>query len=184
MGRIEFFFQGLKHINDIGTVTRSSKNLSKSIASHVNYADAKVIVEIGAGDGVITKQILKKMQPDAKLISFEINSVFCTNLRAIGDDRLVVIEDSAEKILDVLEQHGYEKADYIVSAVPFVAFSNELTLKIVNACRDGLKKNGKYIQLHYSLKLKDLYESVFGNVTKHFVLLNVPPAFVLVSEKE
>jgi len=183
MGRIEFFLQGLKHINDIGTVTRSSKNLSKSIASHVNYDDAKIIVEIGAGDGVITRQILKKMKPDAQLISFEINEVFCHNLRAIDDDRLVVIEDSAEKILEVLAEYGYDKADYIISAVPFVAFSRELTLKIVNACRDGLKENGKYIQLHYSLKLKDLYESVFGNVTKHFVFLNVPPAYVLVSEK-
>ncbi len=183
MGRIEFFIQGLKHINDIGTVTRSSKNLSKNIASHVNYDDAKIIIEIGAGDGVITKQILNKMRPDAKLISFEINSVFCNNLRAIGDDRLIVIEDSAEKILEILPKYGYEKADYIVSAVPFVAFPKERTLKIVNACRDGLEEGGKFIQLHYSLKLKDLYESIFGNVTKHFVFLNVPPAFVLVSEK-
>jgi phospholipid N-methyltransferase len=46
-----------------------------------------------------------------------------------------------------------------------------------------LKKGGYYVQLHYSLLAKKLYEKTFGNVDINFVLLNIPPAFVLASEK-
>ena len=76
-----------------------------------------------------------------------------------------------------------EEVDYFISAIPFVALPKELGYSIVRACHKRLRQSGLYIQLHYSLLAKSLYESIFGNVDVNFVPLNVPPAFVLVSEK-
>lgn len=184
MTYLDFFREGVKNLKTVGTITRSSRFLCKGAIKHINFAQADMIVELGAGDGVITEHILEYMRKDARLLAFEVNGNFCDTLREIEDQRLVVAEDSAEKISQYLADLGKEKADFIVSAIPFVALPKELGTKIVNECYHSLKKGGLFIQVHYSLLMKDLYESVFGNVDVNFVPLNVPPAFVLVSEKK
>lgn len=186
MTKIEFFREGIKNIKTVGTISRSSKFLCKGAIKHVDFAQAKTIVELGAGDGVITKHILNSMQPGAKLLAFEVNEKFCDLMRQrfADDQRLHVVEDSAEKIGEYLESVGETKADYIISAIPFVALPKELGRKIVSEAHKHLKKGGLYIQIHYSLLAKNLYEEAFGNVDVNFVALNVPPAFVMVSEKK
>lgn len=183
MKGINFLVEGLKDIKTIGTITRSSKSLCKNTIKHVDFQQADLIVELGAGDGVITRYILEKMKPTARLLAFEINPRFCDILRAIGDDRLTVAEASAEELDDYLQQLNATKIDYVISALPFVALPKELGLDIVAKCHQSMKQGGRYVQVHYSLLSKNLYESVFGNVDVNFVPLNVPPAFVLVCEK-
>lgn len=184
MKRIDFLKEGLKDLKTVGTITRSSRYLCKNMIKHINFQEADLIVELGGGDGVITRFILDKMKPNAKLLVFEVNPKFCDILRNIGDDRLVVAEDSAEKLEDYLDRLGAGKVDYVVSALPFVALPKELGLDIVSKCHQFMKQGGRYVQVHYSLLTKKLYQTVFGNVDVNFVPLNVPPAFVLVSEKK
>ena len=183
MSTIDFLREGLRNLKTVGTLTRSSKFLCKNMISHVDFNDASVLVELGAGDGVITKHILSKMRPDAKLLAFEVNPKFCKLLRDIDDDRLIVVEDSAENLGAHLKNAGASQVDFVLSAIPFVALPKEVGLKIVEECHRYLKDKGLYIQIHYSLLARRLYETVFGNVDINFVPLNVPPAFVLVSEK-
>lgn len=182
MGTIEFFRQSVKNLKTIGTLTRSSKFVCKEMISHVDFKTANVIVEMGAGDGVITKHILGAMKPDGKLIIFEVNPTFCKELRKIKDERLIVIEDSVELIPEYLKKNNLDQPDFIISAIPFVAMPDDVSYKIVQICQETLKPKGKYIQIHYSLLLKKMYKKVFGNVDVNFVPLNIPPAFVLVSE--
>ena len=183
MKKLEFFKESLKDLKTVGTFTRSSKFLCKGMIKHIDFSDAKLIVELGAGDGVITKFILDEMEPDAKLLVFEVNERFCEVLRGIDDDRLIIAQDSAENIGSHVERLGFEKVDAIISAIPFVALPKELGYSIVRECHRCMKKGGMYIQVHYSLLTKKLYETVFGNVDINWIPLNVPPAFVLVSEK-
>ncbi|MCB0553009.1 MAG: methyltransferase [Phaeodactylibacter sp.] len=183
MKSIEFLREGLKNLKTVGTVTRSSRQLCQGLIKHVNFQNALVIIELGAGDGVITKHILDNMRPDAKLLAFEVNPKFCESLRMINDPRLIVAEDSAERLPEYMARIGAKEADYVISALPFVALPKELGYKIVQSSYNMLRKSGLYIQVHYSLLAKKLYHSVFGNVSINFVPLNVPPAFVLVSEK-
>ncbi len=183
MGTIEFFKESIKNLRTVGTLTRSSKSLCKAMIKHVDFKTANVIVELGAGDGVITKHILKKMKKDAKLLSFEVNAEFCKQLRAINDPRLVVVEDSAEYLERYMKENNWSEIDAVISAIPFVALPDELGLMIIGECKRFLKKGGLFIQVHYSLLAKKLYQKVFGNVDVNFAPLNIPPAFVLVSEK-
>lgn len=184
MKRIDFLVEGLKDLKTVGTVTRSSRSLCRNMVKHIDFKKADLIVELGAGDGVITRFILAKMKPDAKLLVFEVNTKFCDILRGIGDDRLIVAEASAEKLEDYLDQLKTTKVDYVVSALPFVALPKELGLDIVGKCYQFMKQGGRYVQVHYSLLSKKLYQSIFGNVDVNFVPFNVPPAFVLVCEKK
>jgi len=185
MNKIEFFRESLKNLKTVGTITRSSKFLCKGMIEPVDFKKAEVIVELGAGDGVVTEHILNSMKPSAKLFAFEVNKSFCDMMREKfkDDKRLVVVEDSAVIVADILKNHNIEKADYIISAIPFVSLPDELGYEIVTACKNILKPKGLYIQIHYSLLMKKMYKKVFGNVDVSFVPLNIPPAFVLVSEK-
>lgn len=181
----EFHFikEGIRNIKITGTVTRSSAFVCRKMIQFIDFKEAKVIVELGAGDGVITKHILEKMRPDAKLIVFEVLDTFIPALQQINDPRLVIAHDSAEKIGEYLANLGAKEADYIISALPFVVLPDELGERIIGEAAKYLKRGGHYVQLHYSLLAKKLYEKAFGNVDINFVLLNIPPAFIMVSEK-
>lgn len=184
MNKISFFKESINNLKTVGTLTRSSKFLCKKMAEQVNYKKAKFIVELGAGDGVITKHILDRMADDAYLMSFEVNPKFCETIREIQDDRLILVEDTVEKLPQYLKKHSFEGIDAVVSAIPFVAFPHDLSYEIVELCRDNMKNDAPFIQVHYSLLTKKMYKKVFGYVDVQFVPLNIPPAFVLVSKRD
>ncbi|MEM1215016.1 MAG: ribosomal RNA adenine dimethylase, partial [Bacteroidota bacterium] len=82
MNKIKFFTEGLRNMRTVGTVTPSSRFLCESMLKGIDFSKAKFLVELGAGDGVVTKHILKRMRPDARLLAFEVQPDFCELLRA------------------------------------------------------------------------------------------------------
>jgi len=123
------------------------------------------------------------MHPDAKLIAFEVNPKFCVQLRRLSDERLIVVEDSAEFLPKYLAANNVEALDAVISAIPFVSLPRQLAHTIVGLCRDALRVGAPFSQVHYSLIMKKIYAGIFGNVSVDFVPLNIPPAFVLTSRK-
>lgn len=178
MNKIQFLKEGLKNLRTVGTVTPSSRFLCQAMLKHIDFEKARLIVELGAGDGVITRHILQAMHPDARLLSFEVQPEFCKLLRSFEDERLIVIEDSAEHLPKYLTEFGAEKADQIISAIPFVLVPKEIAQKIVEISRDHLADDGRFSQMHYSTFLKPFYQSIFNRVKINFCPLNIPPAFV------
>ncbi len=180
---LSFFKESIRNLRTTGAVVRSSKYLVREMLKPIDFSQARVVVELGAGDGVMTFEILKNLHPKARLLCFEINAQFCEMLREIQDERFVLIEDSAEKLGDYMRQLEINEVDYVVSAIPFVALSDELSYAIVQGCFTALKKKGLYIQFHYSTLIKKMYKKIFGNIDINFVALNIPPAFVMICEK-
>lgn len=178
MNKMKFLRESIKNLKTVGTVTPSSRFLCQAMLKGIDFSKATVIVELGAGNGVLTRHILKRMRPDARLLCFEVQANFCELLRNIDDDRLVVIEDSAEYIADYLREFGREEADHIISAIPFVILPKDLAKNIVSTCSNHLAPEGRFAQVHYSTILKSLYEEVFPKVKINFTPLNIPPAFV------
>lgn len=109
--------------------------------------------------------------------------MFIDTLAAIEDDRLVIAADSAENIMHYLEQEGLESVDIVYSAIPFSVLPKALAKSIVSSSKSALTLGGEYLQIHYSLIEKKLYEKVFGNVEIFFQPINIPPAFILKSVK-
>ena len=183
MSTFSFLLEGLRNIGTTGTITRSGTALCKAAIDRIDWTTARTIVELGAGDGVITRHILERLHPDGRVIAFEVSPDLCDDMRAIGDPRLLVAQDSAEHIGKYLAQIGADKADHIVSAIPFAALPEELGQRIVTAAHTHLRAGGCYNQVHYSLKTKGYYERAFGRVEARRVYLNLPPAWVLYCRK-
>ena len=185
MNHFDFLKESLRNLRTTGAVARSSKYLVREMMQPIDFINAKIIVELGAGDGVLTEELLNRMSPEALLLCFEINPEFCKILRgAIDDPRFVLIEDSAENLEKHLWELGFREADYIMSAIPFIALPNDLVHRIVSVCHKVLKNKGLYIQYHYSSFIQRMYRKHFGNVQVEFVPFNIPPAFVMICEKK
>ncbi len=179
MNKIEFLREGLKNLKTVGTVAPSSKYLCQGMLRSVDFSKANTIVELGPGDGVITEYILRAMRPEAKLFSFEVNEAFCELLQTkIIDSRFHLVQDSAVYMEKYLTENQQEKADYIISALPFSMLPEALMMEVLQESKKVLRPGGLFIQYHYSLFLKKIYQEVFKNVAIDFVALNIPPAFV------
>lgn len=181
---LSFLKEGLMNMRTTGSIVRSSKHLVKEMLKPIDFKNAKIIVELGAGDGVLTKEILSQMQPDARLLCFEINPEFCKLLKEIDDKRFILIEDSAETLHACLQEMNIKEVDYVISGIPFVTLPDDLSYSIVRGCHKSLKKAGLYIQFHYSTLIKEMYQRIFGNVDINFVARNLPPAFVMICIKQ
>ena len=179
MSTFSFLVEGLRNLRTTGTLTRSSPALCEAAVDRIDYDNTTFIVELGAGDGVITRHLLDRLPAHAKVIAFEVSEDLCDDMRAINDPRLIVANDSAENIRAWLDKVGADKADHIVSAIPFAALPPELGRRIVQAAKDNLRPGGQYNQVHYSLKTKNYYEEAFGRVEVKRVWANLPPAWVL-----
>jgi len=184
ISNLEFIKEGFKNIRSIGSVSRSSQFVAKSMSKILIHPEYKTIVEVGPGDGAITEEILKIMSADAKLYVLEINENFCNQLSQWPDPRMTVIQDSAENLKSVLQVQNVQEADIIISAIPFLLFPRDEVEKFLKVFYNALRPGGKYIQLHYSLNLKDLYEEIFDEVKLRFVPINIPPAFIFECKKK
>ena len=179
MSTLSFLREGLRNLRTTGTITRSGDALCRAAVDRIDWSQARTIVELGAGDGVITRYILDRLPADGRVIAFEVSPDLCADMRAIGDDRLVVAEDSAENVGEWLTKIGAEKADHVVSAIPYAALPQDVGRRILQAAYDHLRPGGRYNQVHYSLKTKGWYEALFGRVEARRVWRNLPPAWVL-----
>lgn len=178
--RLEFLRESLRNLRATGSVAPSSRFLCRRIVAKIDPAQARVVVELGPGDGVITHYILERLPADARLIVFEINGAFVEKIRTRFDDkRLTVIHDSAEHMGRHFEAMGVEKVDYFISGIPFVMLPETLSKRIIAVCRRWLKKSGQFVQFHYSPLLVSFYRRSFGNVRVEFIPLNLPPALIV-----
>jgi len=175
----KFFKEFIKERKTVGAISPSSRFLTRKMMAPIDFDKADVIVELGPGNGVFTKELLQKMNPKAKLLSFELSNNFYEHINAnIKDDRLVLINDSADKLEHYLAIEGIHKIDYVVSSLPLAVIPEEVKEKVLNSCVKLLGEEGKYIQFQYSLNAKKLLQSKFKNVKYKFTAVNIPPAFV------
>jgi phosphatidylethanolamine/phosphatidyl-N-methylethanolamine N-methyltransferase len=183
--RIEFLRESLRNLRLTGSVAPSSRFLCRAIVGKIETVPEQIVVELGPGDGVITRYILERLQPDARLVIFEINEVFVEKIRkTFNDPRLTVIHDSAENMGAHFQEMQIQKVHYFVSGIPFIMLPESLAESITGACLQFLNPKGKFIQFHYSPMMLGFYRRVFGKVDIEVVPLNIPPALVVTCEKK
>jgi phospholipid N-methyltransferase len=179
----KFLSEVLKSGGTIGALSPSSSYLTEKMLKPIHFDNARCIVEFGPGTGVFTYKLLEKMRPDSKLLTFEINPAFHEELMSIQDSRLIVINDSAEKIDHYLTLHQQEKADYIVSSLPFAMIPDAVVDNILANSFEALSPKGKFIQFQYSLNALSKLKAIYSKVKINFTFLNLPPAFIFICSR-
>lgn len=177
--RYNFFREAVKNWKTSGTITPSSRFLANRMLKSIDFSKAQVIVEFGPGNGAITKKILEKLNPKAKLICFEINPNFNKQLKKIDNPQLEVLNISAENISEELEKLGYDKTCHIISSLPLTIIPDEVSSTILKNSYQSLCPNGTFIQFQYSLSYLKKLKAIFKKpISVEFEVLNLPPAFI------
>jgi len=172
-----FALNFFRHPMMLGSIVPSSRFLIRQLLEPVDWGQARVIVEYGPGVGVITTEVLRRMGPDTMLIAIETNPDFVSYLRdSIKDERLHVVEGSAESVDEILRRYGQSNASYIISGIPFSTIPAPVRERILLKTCEVLKPGGSFLVYQFSSRVLQDLQRIFRYVRRKFEPLNVLPA--------
>ncbi len=182
MSKLQFLLHSIRDFKTIGSVTPSGKYLVNALVTPIDPKKAKCIVELGAGEGCVTRVLQKKVSDDCLILSFELHE---TLLKPSGHYKknVKLVHDDAENIEEHLAKHGVESIDYVISSLPLAQIPDEKINRILKKVTGKLAPDGLYVQYQYSLLSKKLLKKHFREMRIRFVPLNVFPAFVYICKK-
>jgi phospholipid N-methyltransferase len=172
------FLRGfLKHPVMVGSIIPSSRVLIERMLKPVDWDRAKLFVEYGPGVGTFTRPLLQKMGPESKLIAIDTNPDFINFLRkSIDDPRLVAVTGSAADVEQIVAEHGFDKADYVLSGLPFSTLPPGIGDDIADATARVIRPGGAFLVYQFSPKVLDFLKPRFDRIDRGFEWVNVPPA--------
>ncbi len=172
----------------VASVTPSSRFAVEKICRKIDFGRHLTLVEYGPGTGVFTRRILAKMSCRSRLIAIERNRNFHRHLKErIDDPRLILLHDSAENVLSLLERYGQGQADYVLSGIPFSFLSGPARRAIVENTHAALRQGGRFLayQTFFQQKshLQAHLECFFDVFPLSYVLLCLPPLAIYEATK-
>lgn len=166
----------LAHPRRVGAVLPTSRRAVADMLDLAPVGDASLVVELGAGTGSHTAVLLERLSPTARLVAFEIDPALAAAVRAkLPDPRLEVVARSAEDVADVL---AGQRAEVIVSALPFTSLPAGVARTILERAARALAPGGAMLVLQYSPLMAGELSRVFASVRRRVCLRNLPPAFL------
>lgn len=181
-----FLEEFLRNPATVGSMVPSSRELTEKVMEPIDFASARCIVEYGPGTGVFTDVLMQRRQPETAIVLIEVNRRFCTLLqqRYAGHAHLHIIHGSADKTTEFLQQLNLPPADFVVCGLPFSSLPRRMGWRILENTQQALRPAGRLILFQYSLRKKKLFARFFQLLSSARVLLNIPPAYVLVYARE
>ena len=169
-----FMWQLVRHPKTISAIAPSSKGLARQMVSEIT-AETGRVVEIGAGTGVITRQILAAGVKPANLSIVEMNPKFCASLKVQFPDCNVLEMDAQE-----LGNLPLKNVSMVISGLPLLSIPEPVQHNIIKGAFDLMGAGGKYVQFTYGPKPPIAPEVRVANAltwrTLGKVWLNLPPA--------
>lgn len=172
------FLRGfLKHPVMVGSIIPSSRVLIERMLKPVDWKRTRLFVEYGPGVGTFTRPVLDKMGEDSTLIAIDTNPDFIKFLRkSIDDPKLVAVTGSAADVQQIIADHGFDNADYVLSGIPFSTLPPGLGDDIAEATSRVIRPGGAFLVYQFSPKVFDFIEPWFDRIERGFEWVNVPPA--------
>ena len=180
--RLRFLRAFVANPRQVGAILPTSRWAVRDMLDMGDVPTARLVVELGAGTGSQTSEVLARMGPDARLVAMEIDPQLAKLLEERFDDpRLQVVCDSAENLHDHL---GGQKADVLVCALPFTSFEPDLRRRILEEMPRVLAPRGVALVIQYSTLIQKELRRLFPSVSRRITPWNVPPAFLFACSLE
>ena len=174
--RVRFLGAFLTNPRQVGAVLPTSRTAVRDMLDQADVAGAELVVELGAGTGAQTQEILARMKPGARLVTLEIDPKLAAFLTERFDDpRVQVVCDSAEHLAEHL---GADRADVVVSALPYTSLDQGLRRRILDVLPRALAPDGVVVVIQYSPLMLAEFRKRFRLVHWRVTPWNVPPAFL------
>ena len=187
----EFSLQAVSDFKQTAAIRPSSRFLVDAMLEPLPVSEAQYVVELGPGTGVFTRQLLKRMSKDSKLLAFEINPKFTDYLsRNFSDSRLEILNSCAGSVGDELIRRRWSRVDVVVTSLGFGLMSNEKIHEIFTGLMPFMDRNSMLSLFQYVHQMKyldgrisrfdvsTLLSKYFRHIDRRTVLRNLPPAFI------
>jgi phospholipid N-methyltransferase len=184
--QLRFFKEYCRDAKGIGAFMPDSKTCVDSLLRQVPFATAEVIMEFGAASGAVTREIIKRKQPETLFISFEKNANLYEPLKESvwGENFFLLNEDVFDcvKVLNDIFGIKGKSVDCIVSTLPCSCLDFDRLIR--QSVLPILKEKGDFVQYMHTLSLLKGFSlekslmNYFPHMHPDLVLLNVPPALV------
>jgi len=180
MGPAGVFFRGfLEHPRMVGAILPSSNAVIDRMLGPVDWPNCKLFVEYGPGVGTFCQPVLDRLPRDGELVVIDTNPLFIDYLKkTIRDSRFHAVLGSAEDVEEIVRSLGHEKADYVLSGLPFSTLPDGVGPAIASATQRVIRKGGAFLTYQYSTVARDLTARYFPRVEKALVMRNIPPCFL------
>jgi phosphatidylethanolamine/phosphatidyl-N-methylethanolamine N-methyltransferase len=187
-----FLAAAMRSPRDVGTLLPSGPELARRLAAVVPGAgqDGRppVVVEVGAGAGAVTAAIAREADSDAVVIAVEKDPGLADRLRSRQLGVRVVTAD-AVTLPAILADHGVDRADVIVSVLPWSLFGPRQQRELLTIFAAALATDGVFTAAAYSWgywtpaarRFRRELGRVFGEVLPtRTVWRHLPPAMTYV----
>jgi phosphatidylethanolamine/phosphatidyl-N-methylethanolamine N-methyltransferase len=175
--RTLFFKQFLKKGVQVASFVPSSKAMARAAARAVDPEKPQVILELGAGTGPITREILARKHPHSRVIALELDPSFVPVLRR-GCPGAEVVEADVRRLPEVLAERNVERVDVVINGLPTPSLPEEVNRVVIETIeRFGPEAAVTQITV-MPLVYQKMYKQVWERVEFEFVVKNVPPAGV------
>jgi len=176
-----FFSKFFRHGTTIASIWPSSKALSKATIKQIDWQNAKVIVELGAGTGPITEAIIKKLQPHTLFIAIERDRDFAKILqeRFAGLKNVHIVQADVRDLDSVLKSHHVKHVDAFVSGLATPSLPLAVRKRMLVSVRRHLTDDGVFSNItEVPFLYWRYYKKFFKDVSFDFVAINMPPGGV------
>lgn len=181
---INFIKIAIQDYRTVAAISPTSRYAAGRIVQKIKEGH-KFIVEYGAGDGAITKEILRKIPADGRLIAVELNKNFITELEKINDKRLIIINSDVTDVSRNLAKLGLPRIDAVISGIPFSYINSEMRKEIIKNTYNALTDSGVFIVYQHSPLVLSYLEVFFKKyVSLYFEPRNFLPYFIMAAEKQ
>ena len=172
-----FFRRWLANPLQMGSVIPSSPSLCRRIAALVSRAGDEVVVELGAGTGVVSRSLLAAGVPPERLVVVEIVPEMAEHLRRVLPGVNVVTGDAFE-LGRVLPARWHAKVGTAICGIPLVLLPLEQQRRFVRAVEDVAPGRG-FLLYTYCITSPLPYKALALRARREaWTPLNIPPASV------
>jgi phospholipid N-methyltransferase len=186
-----FLGQWLRSPIRTGALAPSSRYLAHAISHPLPEHGEPVVVELGAGTGPFTAEIQRRLGGRGRHLAIEVNPRLAELLRHRYPGAEVISED-AKHLRRLLDERGIDRADIVVSGLPWALFPAATQRQLMDATTAVLGPAGAFTAFTYlhavplsaARRFRTLLADRFEEVTaSRTVWRNWPPAFVLHARK-
>ena len=178
---LRFVRQAATRWRETGAVVPSTRRLARKMSQSVGPLDPhQVIIELGPGTGVCTRELLQAY-PSNPLVAVEMNEQFATELRR-SLPGVLVLRGDASNLADLLTQADIDPASVgaVVSGLPLLSLPADTTRAIIAAVSAVLPPGRPFVQFTYSTHaFRRLDMGAFEAQPRKRVWMNLPPATVI-----
>ena len=180
MGPAGIFFKGfLENPRMVGAIVPSSSVTINLMLERVDWANTKLFVEYGPGVGTFCQPVLDRLPRDGELLVIDTNPLFVDYLsKTVTDSRFRAVLGSAEDVEEIVKSIGHDKADYVLSGLPFSTLPDGVGPAIASATARVIRKGGAFLTYQYTSVARDYCKQYFPRVEKGFTFWNIPPCFL------